>query len=71
MYLGEWSELEHVFVPQGYPLDQLLLLLYVVGVEILQHTHEFENCGTVIQNQVGGGSFQTKLAMAGHRLKNS
>jgi hypothetical protein len=30
--------LELVFVPQGYPLDQLLLLLYVVGVEILQHT---------------------------------
>lgn len=36
MYLGEWSELELVFVPQGYRFDQLLLLLYVLAVEILQ-----------------------------------
>lgn len=38
-YLGKWSEMEFVFVPQCYPLDdELFLLFYFVGVPILQHS---------------------------------
>lgn len=37
IYLAEGCELELIFVPQGYPFDQLLLLLYAVAVEELQH----------------------------------
>ena len=55
MYLREWSELELVFVPQGYSFDQPLLLLYVLAVEILQQNVLFVNffkCSQLIEASI-------------------